>query len=481
MNSLKRNFLYSSLLTSVNYIFPLLTYPYVSRVLGVENIGICNFVDSIINYFTLFSMMGISATGIREIAANRANKLATSKVFSSLLVLNFITTIVAIVVLLICMYSIPQLFDYRKLLWIGVVKLLFNLFLIEWLYKGTEQFKFITQRAISIRFVYVALIFIFVHDSDDYIIYYGLTSVTIVLNAFINILYSRKIVTFSLKGIHVRQYVKSYMTLGIYLILTSMYTTFNITFLGFACGDVQVGYYTTSTKIYSIIISIFTAFTGVMLPRMSSLVANGDIKEFRAKISSSVDLLVCFSIPTIILCVIFAGQIVDVIAGSQYGGAVVPMQIVMPLILIIGLEQILVIQSMMPLKRDRAIFVNSIIGAILGVGLNILLVPMLKSAGSAIVWVTCETTILVLSQFEMHKTIKYRLPWKNILVNLFYYFPAAIIMFLISQMKISALLQLIMASMMILVYSILLQLYIVKNPFIIGMLKKLPLIYKRHL
>lgn len=143
MASVKKNFYYSSFLTVSNYIFPLLTYPYVSRVLGVTNIGICNYVDSIINWFSLFSMMGIGIIGIREIAS--AHLKDRSKIFSSLLVLNLIITVMVLIVLIVCIITLPNLYEYRNLLYVGVIKLICNVFVIDWLYKGLEDFKYVTK------------------------------------------------------------------------------------------------------------------------------------------------------------------------------------------------------------------------------------------------------------------------------------------------------------------------------------------------
>ena len=128
----KRNFIYSSILTCANYVFPLITYPYVSRVLGVTNIGICNFVDSIINYFILFSMMGVSAVGIREIAGSMNDSQRQSRIFSSLLTLNGIATFIMLVALFISIYVIPELYEHRNLMYIGAARLVANLFLVEW-------------------------------------------------------------------------------------------------------------------------------------------------------------------------------------------------------------------------------------------------------------------------------------------------------------------------------------------------------------
>ena len=142
MANLKKNFFFSALLTLANYIFPLITYPYVSRVLGVTNIGICNFVDSIINYFLVFSTMGISVLGVREIAAAREDRKERSRVFSNLLFLNAFTTLIATLVLLVSIFVVPSWAPYRKLLLVGVAKLLANsLFLALGMLKWYETSK----------------------------------------------------------------------------------------------------------------------------------------------------------------------------------------------------------------------------------------------------------------------------------------------------------------------------------------------------
>ena len=170
--SVKKNFVYSSVLTMANYLFPLLTYPYVSRVLGVTNIGICNYVDSIINYFVLFSSMGITVLGIREIAAAKSEKERLSETFTSLLIISGITTIIALIILLFSIYFVSQLQEYKNLLLIGVAKLIGHYLLIEWFYKGLEEFKYVTNRTIFVKTLYVIAIFVFVRKPEDYGIYF---------------------------------------------------------------------------------------------------------------------------------------------------------------------------------------------------------------------------------------------------------------------------------------------------------------------
>lgn len=403
MSTLKKNIFYSGLLTTANYIFPLITYPYVSRVLGVANIGICNFVDSIINYFLLFSALGIGTVGIREIAKNKNNEKNLQDTFSKLFTVNTFSTTIALIVLLISMHIVPKLEENYELMWIGVLKLVFNYLLIEWFFKGLEDFKYVTNRTILVRCIYVISVFIFIKDPSDVVPYYLLLTLTIVVNAIINVIYARKYVKFKLKFSNLKYYTKSLSILGMYGVLTSLYTTFNVAFLGFVSTDIEVGYYTTSTKIHSIILMAFTAVTGVLMPRMASILAQKRYNEFQLLIKKSIRVLLIFALPCIMFIEFFAPLIIQIIAGSGYEGAVLPLRIIAPLVLIIGLEQILINQSLMPLGRDKAVLINSILGAIVGIIANIILVPWLGSVGSAITWLISEVVVMCSAFYYLSK------------------------------------------------------------------------------
>lgn len=428
MSSIKKNFFYSSILTTANYLFPLLTYPYVSRVLGVTNIGIVNFIDSIIQYFILVSMLGVNVVGIREVAKCNRNREQLSQTFSGLFWLNTITTIIALVLLLFVTLIFEQIRVHWHLVAIGALKLLLSYMLIEWLYKGLEEFKYITYRTILVKILYVVAVFVFVQDENDYQVYYLLTVLMIVLNSVVNLIYSKKYVSFRIKRVEICKYIKPFFILGVYTLLTSMYISLNVTWLGFVSGETEVGYYTTASKLYYILIALFSAFTGVMLPKMSSLLAEGENEKFKTLLTRAYSILFSFSIPLIIFAVIYAPEIILIISGPNYEGAIIPMRIMMPLILIIGYEQILVIQTLMPLKKDRAILKNSIVGAITGVLLNFVLVPRYASIGAALVWIVSEIVVLLCAQHFVTRYIKMGFPLIQFLKLIGLNIPLAVIL-----------------------------------------------------
>lgn len=425
MKSIRKNFIFSTVLTIANYIFPLITYPYVSRILGVGNIGLVNFVSSIIQYFLIFSSLGIATLGVREIARTKDNRVELSKTYSALLTLNLIATLIMLLILVIVTLSVPKLNENWKLMTIGGFNLLFNVFLVEWLYKGLEDFKYITLRSIYVRIIYVIAIFVFVRERGDYHIYYLISTLMIFANAVINLCHSKKFV--SISRINIRSFIVPFIVFGVYQILTSFYMTFNTVFLGFAVSEIEVGYYTTATKIYGLISAVYASFSTVLMPRMCNLIANKNQTEFNNMIGKSFNVLFLISFPLIILAIIDAPFIIQLIAGDEFSGAILPMRIIMPLMLVVGSEMILINQILMPLKKDKAVLINSLIGACMGIVINILLVSRFASVGSSIVLVSSEICVFVLAQFEVKKYINLNYPWKDLFKFILAYLPALVL------------------------------------------------------
>lgn len=468
--SIKKNFLYSSILTSAGYIFPLITFPYVSRVLGVTNIGICNFVDSIIYYFVLFSMMGIRTLGIREIARCQGNKTEMSKTFSSIIILNVVFAAVSGTVLLLSIHFVPQFAEHKELMYVGVVKLIALVAMIEWLYKGVEDFKYITLRSLIIRCLYVVLVFCLVRDKDDYPVYFSLLAVTEVFSAVINCVHARKYVCFTLKDINPFRFCKSTLILGCYTLLTSMYTSFNVAYLGFVSNTDEVGYYTTATKLHTIILALFTAFTGVMMPRMSNLLSQGKFAEFSEKIEASLSLLIYFAFPVMIFGICFAHEIVFIIAGSGYDRASLPLMIVMPLVFIIGFEQILVHQVLMPMKQDRAVLINSVLGASVGVVFNMLLVSHWEAVGSSLVWAISELAVMTAAICFVKKYHSFcGLPVK-LLKNFLWSVPIIFLSFVIREIDLPTIIVVLLGIFCYLIYYAFLYICVVKDDRMIALI-----------
>ena len=461
--SLKKNFIYSSILTVSTYLFSLIVYPYVSRTLGLSNIGIVNFVDNLVNYFVFLSMMGITTVGVREIAAARNNKEELSKTFMSLLTLTAITTLIAIIALWIAMYTVPKLIPFQDLLYVGIIKLIFNLFLIEWFFMGMENFRYITNRSILIKCLYVISVFVFVKDASDYKIYYLLSVSTVVLNAIVNLIYSRKIVCYTLKSINPRPFFKAFIIMGVYILLTNVYTYLNPVWLGFVTNTDEVGYFTTATKLHHIIMAVLLAFANILYPRVSNLLAEGNEKEFWNKINIAFEAIFLFSFPTIVFLLVAGPDLLHLFVGDGFEGAYLPLRIISPLVLIIGIEQILVIQILLTMHEDYTVLRNSFIGAFAALIFNILITASMGAPGSAIVWVIAECLIMALSAYDIYRKYDYLMPIKRMTAYCLSYIPLLLIAFLIFREVGSNYMMLAVVAFVIVIYAFLTEVFILKN------------------
>ena len=467
MASIKKNFIYSSILTSANYIFPLIVYPYVSRVLGVSRIGACNFVDSIIQYFTLLSMFGITSLGIREIAKAKNDQIKLISVYSNIFCTNAIFTIISVLILIVVIYSVQDLYEYRKLLYIGILKVISNFFLIDWFFRGLEEFKYITIRTLLVKCLYVVAIFIFVKQESDYTIYYLLTVLMITLNSILNQKYARRFVKLSFKNVNLGIYIYPIITMGLYAVMTSMYTTFNTAYLGFVAGDKEVGFYTTAHTLYGALLALFGAFTNVMLPRMSSLVSEGNMDRFKYLLNKSSNILFSYSIPFVLLFIVFAPEIIHIYAGDGFEGAVLPMQISMPLMIIIGYEQIIIMQGLLPLDKNKSVLVNAIVGAVVGVILSLIIVAKFKSVGSTIVWTASELCVLFSASIFIKKYLNYKFPFNLLIKELISYIPLLAILICVHNMFSFAVLDVIVGGIITVTYTFIVQRYIFKQKEIV--------------
>lgn len=463
MQSLKKNFIYNAILTMSGYIFPLMVYPYVSRVLGVANIGACNFVDSIVEYFTILSMMGMNTIGIREIVKCKNDQQKLNNVFSQLFSLNTLTTITAIIILIIATNIVPKFAPYKDLLYIGVGKLFFNYMLINWFFQGLENFKYIAARTIFVKILFVISVFLFVKTETDVKLYYFLVALTWAGNGIINFIYAKKYVSFNFTLKINKAIIGSFFILGVYWFMNSMYTTLNVAFLGFATNDIEVGYYTTANKLLTVIMTMFTALTSVMVPRVSVALKSNDNSEAKALIRKAINALMLFAIPLIFFVFPFSQELIYLMSGKGYEGATTPLQIMTPLFFLVGYDQIIVLQTLLPMGKDKDILRNSILAASVGIISNIFLTLNFGKNGSAIVLILAELSVLLSSQFCVTKYLGLKIPFKLIIKHIIGFSPIIIICYVIKYFINSYVISLIVSASIICCYIFLAGRFILKN------------------
>ncbi len=472
MNSIRKNFAYNSFLVVSERVITLILFPYCTRVLGVEKFGTVNFAQTIVQYFTFFAVMGVATIGAREIAKQR-DKQGLNECFSSMIVLSSIFTLITLLIYVPLIFFIDKLQVNKELYLFGGLQILFSAFCIEWFYRGIEDFKYITIRSFSIRLIYVLLVFIFVRESSDYTTFFYLTVWMVVANSIVNYWFARRHVSLKLSGINWRKYFKSSLTLGAYSILTSMYTTFNVVYLGFAWDDTQVGLYTTAIKMYIIVLGFYSAFTGVMLPRMSSVIADSDMERFKSLIQKSLELLYVFSFPMIVFLFVMSPEIIYVLAGEEFMPAVLLSRIVVPMLFVVGLAQVFSFQIIIPCGLDNVTFKAALIGAIAGIFLNLWLTTQYSAIGTCLTVVFTE--LIVTSYYFYVVRAKHLMTFeiRDIVRHVLYSLPYILICVLTKLYCDNMFINLGLASVFCLVYFIISQYYFIKNENFLLMVNRL--------
>lgn len=398
MSTLKRNVLFNYINTITGLLFPIITFPYASRILLPEGIGIVNFQLSIINYIVLFTSLGIPLYAVKEIARCRENIEERNKTTLEILLLSFYLCIIGYVIVYFLGTFIPQINAHVQLFYVLSLTILFSGIGVNWFYQGIEDFKYITIRAVVVRIIAASSLFLFVKDEKDLITYGIITVGTTVGNNFINFIHLRKYIPYSSifkYKLNITRHLKPALRIFILNLIISIYVNLNTIMLGFIDNEYAVGIYTAGNKIPHIILSIVSSIGVVLLPRCSNLVAVGKIDEFAKVCRKAIRFICCLSIPFTVALILLATPIVYIFGGEDFIPAVNVVYFTAPVIIFISLSNIIGIQILYPLGKEKVVIFSTLAGAIVNFVLNIILIPIYSAIGAALATLTAELAVLL--------------------------------------------------------------------------------------
>ena len=404
--SIKLNFIMNIILTMSSFIFPLITFPYVSRVLLPVGIGKVSMATSVITYFSMFAQLGIPTYGIRACAKVRDNREKLSKVAQELLIINIIMSMISYMVLIVLLFYVPK-FRCEKELY---VVLSFNIILtsigMEWLYKALEQYTYITVRSVIFKFIALIFMFFLVHKQTDYVIYGGITIFAASASNILNLINAHKFINLKAVGnYNFRRHLKPVLIFFAMSCATTIYTNLDTVMLGFMTTDTDVGYYNAAVKIKVILVSVVTSLGTVLLPRASYYIQKGELKEFHRITKKALNFVFLMATPLFVYFIYFAKEGIFFLSGNNYVGSIIPMQVIMPTILLIGITNILGIQILVPTGREKIVLYSEIVGAVVDVIINALLIPVYASTGAAIGTLVDEFAVFVVQFYVLKDEI----------------------------------------------------------------------------
>lgn len=401
--SVKHNFLYNLTNTVLKIVFPLLVFPYVSRILEPEGIGRINYAEAFVNYFVLFSSLGIPIYGLREIAKHRADQTVLRERLSGILCINFFFVILSYLVLGALLYF-QVIHKENKLILINSSLILFSLIEMEWYFQGTENYKFITIRNLILKTITMILIFSTIRSKDDVLFYAVLMVLGIGGNSVFNFSYiirsHGKVIfkminlTFIKKAF--AQHFNTIVITSTMALAGSIYLSLDVIMLGQISNDTQVGLYSASMKIIRVIITVVMALSTVLLPRASFHVMNEEMDEFKKLIKLSFDFICFLSFPCMAGMLILSKPIIYMFSGANFLPAHQVMEILAVLMILVSLNNLLGMQILYPLNKERVFLVAIIFGAVVNVSSNLILIPLFAAKGAAVSSLLAEGTIFVI-------------------------------------------------------------------------------------
>ena len=270
--SLKKNAILNICKTTAGLLFPLVTFPYVSRVLGPENVGKVNYASSIVQYFAIFAALGTATYGMREAAKVRDDAQKLNQLVKEVFVINLLSTLASYALFFMAVFLVPNFAGYRILLLVSCTSILFTTLGMDWVYNALEEYAYITVRSLCFLFVSLVLLFVFVRNRNDYIQYAAVTVISSVGSNVLNFIHLRKKISF--RGgsrMELKKHLKPVFILFATAVAISLYTILDTTMLGFISGDEETGYYSAAIKLNRIVISVITAVGFVLRPRLSKI------------------------------------------------------------------------------------------------------------------------------------------------------------------------------------------------------------------
>lgn len=430
MVSVKKNAALNTLKTLMSLIFPLITFPYVSHILGPDGTGKVHYAQSIVSYFSMIAMLGINTYGLREAAKIRDDKDKLSKFYKEMFLITLTSTFIAYVLFFAALFCFRSLDGYKNILLVTSGSILFTTLGVEWLYGAVEDYKYITVRSAVFQIIGLALLFAFVKDKDDYLQYASLSVITNVGSNLLNCFHCHKYV-YVLKryNLEIKKHLKPVFILFGTSVAISIYTVLDSTMLGILCDDKDVGLYNAATKITKIVMSLVVSIGAVATPRMAHII-EFDEENYKNLLLKICNLYLFLTIPCTVGLCFLAKPIIFLFCGNEFNGAIVTMQIMTPIILFISFGQFFSNLIFTPMRKDNYSLFPVLIGAAVNFCLNLVLIPKFRALGAGMASVFAECTVCSI-KFFLTRKLSFNVNIKGMFTYLHQYLIAALVMALV--------------------------------------------------
>lgn len=402
--SIAKNYIYNVMYQILVIILPIVTIPYLSRILGAENIGISSYTTSIAAYFILFGSLGVGLYAQREIAYVQDDIKKRSKIFFEIVILRFITMFISIVAFYISFASNGEYELYYKIL---LIQLISNCFDISWFFQGQEEFKKVVIRNIIVKFISIAAIFILVKTTEDLWIYMLILVASEFFGNLTLWLYLPKYIQkINIKELEIFKHFVPILSCFVPQIAIQVYTILDRTMLGALSDNMaEVGIYDYSQRIVKMVLLVVTSLGIVVAPRIANNFINGKNEEISQHIKNSINFVWFLGIPLMFGLITISSCFVGWFFGEGFEKMDVLIMVGSLIILSLGLNNVTGMQYLMPIKKQNIFTISVVIGAITNCILNFILIRYYGALGAIISSVVAETVVLLVHLIYMKNKI----------------------------------------------------------------------------
>lgn len=463
--SVAKNFIFNAIKTIMVIIFPMISFPYVTRVLGVEGIGAVQYASGIISYFGLFASLGITGYAVREGVKYKEDKAAFSKFAKEILTINMVSTFLVYLVLAIVLMA-DVFSGYNTLLFISSFSIILTTLAVEWVYQAMEEYVYISLRTIAIQLLSIILLLVFVRDRNDLICYAIISVIASYGYGLLNIFNIRKYVDFKTKcKLEIRKHLKPIFIIFGTSLSVSIYVNLDTVMLGWTHGDYEVGLYTAAVKLCIIVKNIITSVSVVLMPRLSLYLANGEKDKYNALLKKGVNLNLMISLPAATGLMLLSKNVLLIFSGKDFLSASFAAKILAINIIFAALDNIFYNQVLIPHGREKLACTGTIIGACTNLVLNALFIPTYKIDGAAVATLIAEFVVFLFFMYFMRDILKVKVIFEKVYTYLIAIVPIIITVLLCKSLIEDPIVELI-CSVGVSVIAYFLVLYLLKNDLV---------------
>lgn len=393
---LAKNNIYYLIYNLLNMIFPFISGIYVARVLLQYDIGLVASAQNLTQYFVILSFLGIPTYGLREIAKYKNDEISRSKIYSELVIINFLSTLLFLTLYLIIILSTPLYKEHIYLYLVTGISIALNIFNISFLYEGMNDFKFISLRNIIFKAISFALLLLLVKKPGDYIIYAVITVIGTSGNNILNIFKIKKYVYFSFKNLNFKRHIKPICFLAFVNLAIEIYTLIDVSMLSLYCNEETVTIYSYASKIQKILIQVINTFTMTIVPMITMYYKQNKKNAFNNLISKTFLTIIILAVPMII-GIFFEGKyLITIIYGESYLPVSYVLNILTLLLIISPIGYLLGSRVLLAVNKEKLMIIPVSIGAIINVILNVILIQKYSEIGAAIASVISEIIVMLI-------------------------------------------------------------------------------------